>query len=92
MNHTERNNLIIRLNNCLETILELEQDLEKLDLNRNFLEELEVLKEFMQKVEKVQINEDDVQRIETATGSFLKELRHPLRQLDSSKKLFMRLQ
>ncbi len=92
MNHTERNNLIIRLNNCLETILELEHELEKLDLNRNFLEELDVLKDFMQKVEKVQINEDDVQRIETATGSFLKELKHPLRQLDSSKKLFMRLQ
>ncbi|WP_031485217.1 hypothetical protein [Maridesulfovibrio frigidus] len=92
MTSIDRSNLVVRLNNCLETILELEQALEKLDLNRNFLEELELLKAFMEKIEKVQVTEDDVLRIESATGNFLDELKEPLSHLDSSDKLFMRLQ
>lgn len=92
MNGHERYNLKLRLNNCLETILELEQELEKLDLSRKFIDELEVLKGFMSKMEKIQVSEDEVERIESATGNFLQELKLPLGQADSSKKIFMRLQ
>ncbi|CCO24388.1 hypothetical protein [Maridesulfovibrio hydrothermalis] len=92
MNGNEQQNLVIRLNNCLETILELEQELEKLDLSRNFIDELEVLKGFMRKMEKIQVSEDEVERIESATGNFLQELKLPLGQADSSSRMFMRLQ
>lgn len=92
MNGQEKQNLMFRLNNCLETILELEQELEKLDLSRNFVAELEVLKGFMSKMEKIQVSEDEVKRIESATGNFLQELKLPLAQADSDRKMFMRLQ
>ncbi|WP_432736349.1 hypothetical protein [Maridesulfovibrio sp. FT414] len=92
MDSHERQNLRIRLNNCLETILELEQELEKLDLSRNFIAELEVLKGFMSKMEKIQVSEDEVARIESATGNFLQELKLPLAQAESDRKMFMRLQ
>ncbi len=92
MNGQQRQNLRFRLNNCLETILELEQELEKLDLSRNFVAELEVLKGFMSKMEKIQVSEDEVERIESATGNFLQELKLPLAQAESNRKMFLRLQ
>lgn len=92
MNGNDRQNLVLRLNNCLETILEMEQELEKLDLNNRFVEELEVLKGFMSKMEKIRVSEAEVERIESATDNFLLELRVPLGQVDSSRKMFSRLQ
>ena len=92
MNGNDRQNLVYRLNNCLETILEMEQELEKLDLNNRFIEELEVLKGFMSKMEKIRVSEAEVERIESATDNFLLELRVPLGQVDSSIKMFTRLQ
>ena len=92
MNGQERHNLRLRLNNCLETILELEQELEKLDLSRNFIQELELLKGFMDKLSKIQVSEDEVERIESATGNFLKELKLPLGERDLPQKMFTRLQ
>ncbi|WP_320169877.1 hypothetical protein [Maridesulfovibrio sp.] len=92
MNSHEKQNLKLRLNNCLETILELEQELEKLDMSRKFIAELEVLKGFMNKMEKIQVSEDEVERIESATDNFLMELKLPLAQAESDRKMFMRLQ
>ncbi|WP_321403971.1 hypothetical protein [Maridesulfovibrio sp.] len=92
MNGNDRQNLVLRLNNCLETIIEMEQELENLDLNRKFIEELEVLKGFMSKMEKIRVSEAEVERIETATDNFLHELRVPLGQVESSRKMFSRLQ
>ncbi|NDV27240.1 hypothetical protein [Desulfovibrio sp. JC010] len=92
MNGNDRHNLVLRLNNCLETIIEMEQELEKLDLNSRFVEELEVLKGFMSKMEKIRVSEAEVERIETATDNFLLELRVPLGQVESPRKMFTRLQ
>ncbi|WP_027722750.1 hypothetical protein [Maridesulfovibrio zosterae] len=92
MNGHNRHNLMFRLNNCLETILDLEPQLKKLDLSRNFIDELEVLKGFMSKLKKVKLSEDEVERIESATDNFLQELKFPLGQADTSRKMFMRLQ
>ncbi|MFW5498533.1 MULTISPECIES: hypothetical protein [unclassified Maridesulfovibrio] len=92
MNGNDRHNLVLRLNNCLETILEMEQELEKLDLNSRFVEELAVLKGFMSKMEKIMVSEAEVERIESATDNFLNELRVPLGQVESPRKIFTRLQ
>ena len=68
----------LRLKNCLQTILELEPDLERLELGHVLLKEYELLKSFIEKVGKVALQEDDVERIEKATAAFLDELRVPL--------------
>lgn len=70
--------LHLRLKNCLDTILELEPDLEKLELGRALAEEYSLLKNFVEKLSEVLLEEDDVSRIECATENFLKELKSPL--------------
>lgn len=74
--HTD--NLQRRLRNCLQTILELEPDLKRLDLGHVLLKEYELLKGFIDKVGDVPLHEDDVLRIERATALFLEELKVPL--------------
>lgn len=69
-----------RISNCLQTILELEPELERIELGKSLLAEFSVLKEFLQKIDSVVLSEDDVLRVETATSSFLEELRQPLAQ------------
>lgn len=69
---------LVRITNCLKTILELEPELERLDLGSSLLSEFGVLKAFLEKIDDVDLNEEDVQRVERATASFLKELRGPL--------------
>jgi len=69
---------MVRISNCLQTILELEPELEKIELGRSLLEEFGVLKDFLQRIDSVTLNEDDVERVETATANFLEELRGPL--------------
>jgi thiamine kinase-like enzyme len=76
MKNTE--SLQIRIVNCLQTILELEQELKNLELGHVLIREFDVLKSFLQKIESVQIEEDDVLRIEKATENFLDELKVPL--------------
>ena len=71
-------NLQRRLRNCLQTILELEPDLKKLDLGHVLLKEYELLRGFIEKVGDVPLREDDVLRIEKATALFLEELKVPL--------------
>lgn len=81
-----------RISNCLETILELEPELEKIELGKSLLEEFVVLKDFLQKIDSVALNEDDVERVETATANFLEELRGPLAKFRSARNLSPRLQ
>jgi hypothetical protein len=79
--------LLERLQNCLQTILELEPDLEQLDMGDALVKEFGMLKAFLQRLEGIDIQEDDVRRIETATASFLEELRVPLSLLDQEDQL-----
>ncbi|HEU6437884.1 hypothetical protein FVW20_01695 [Desulfovibrio oxamicus] len=67
-----------RLKNCLQTILELEPDLERLELGGELMQEFTVLKSFMERLDAVLLDEDDVRRIERATANFLEELKGPV--------------
>lgn len=75
-------NLIYRISNCLQTILDLEPDLKRLELGHVLLKEFGILKAFLLKIDKFDLEETDVQRIENATASFLEELRAPLEEQD----------
>jgi deoxyhypusine synthase len=67
-----------RLRNCLATILELEDALERTHLGSALQDEFSLLKEVMQRLGDVKAEEDDVCRIEAATGRFLEELKDTL--------------
>ncbi|EFL85706.1 hypothetical protein HMPREF1022_00322 [Desulfovibrio sp. 6_1_46AFAA] len=67
--------LQIRLKNCIQTILDLEPDMRAGIWGRHFDEELSTLKDYLQRVDRMNLAEDDVQRLENATASFLAELR-----------------
>lgn len=71
-----------RLMNCLETIIELERQLKRLELGHVLLSEFNQLREFMDKIDQVAVNEEDVRRIEAATSHFLQELEGPLGALE----------
>jgi hypothetical protein len=81
-----------RISNCLQTILELEPELEKIELGKSLLEEFSVLKDFLQKIDTVDLSEADVERVETATANFLEELRLPLAKLRPGRTMALRLQ
>ena len=78
--------LVYRLTNCLQTILELEPEVARLEMGSMLLREFGLLKAFLLKVETFELEEEDVARIEQATASFLSELETPLGALgdDSS--------
>ena len=67
-----------RLRNCLLTILELEETLERTHLGPVLQKEFAVLKQVMQRLESVAVVESDVCRIEAATTRFLAELKETL--------------
>ena len=73
-------NLSARIENCLHTILELEPDLERLQFGHYLLRDFNILKMFLSHVEEIEVQEQDVARIEAATENFLKELKEPLEQ------------
>lgn len=73
-----------RLRNCLVTILELEGTLAHTQLGIVLQKEFIVLKDVMQCLEKVNVAENDVRRIETATSRFLAELKETLGESASS--------
>ncbi|MDR0339313.1 MAG: hypothetical protein LBH65_03435 [Desulfovibrio sp.] len=60
------------------TILELEVELEQTRLGPALHNEFAVLKEVVTRIEKVRVEEQDVCRIEVATGRFLAELKDTL--------------
>lgn len=70
--------LYYRLRNCLLTILDMEEALEKVCLRHMLHEEFSMIKNIMQHLEKLCVEEGDVRRIETATAHFLDELRKTL--------------
>lgn len=70
--------LTCRLRNCLLTILELEEMLERTHLGPALQKEFSVLKQVMQRLENVEVEETDVCRIEAATSRFLAELKETL--------------
>ncbi len=78
----ESRQLQVRLKNCLQTILELETDLERFHVDDFVLKEFQLLKSFLSRVDDVRLDEADVRRIETATENFLKELKTPLSVLE----------
>lgn len=86
------NSHMARISNCLETILELEPELEKIELGKSLLEEFDVLKDFLQRIDTVTLSEDDVARVESATANFLEELRGPLAKMRPGRPLAPRLQ
>lgn len=86
------NSHMARISNCLETILELEPQLEKIELGKSLLEEFDVLKDFLQRIDSVSVSEDDVERVEAATANFLEELRGPLAKVRQGRPLAPRLQ
>lgn len=67
-----------RLKNCLQTILDLEPALDRLELGKDLVREFSMLKTFMERLDVVSLAEDDVRRIERATTNFLEELRGPV--------------
>jgi hypothetical protein len=67
-----------RLRNCLVTILELENDLGRTHLGPALQSEFSVLKKVVARLEHVNVDEQDVCRIEAATGRFLSELKDTL--------------
>lgn len=69
---------VIRITNCLQTILELESELSRLELAGALMDEFVYLKQFLERIDRVELNEDDVERIEAATANFLAELRIPV--------------
>lgn len=69
---------LVRITNCLQTILDLESQLEQLENGHSLLDEFAVLKSFLEKIDEVELSESDVERIETATSNFLRELEGPL--------------
>ena len=72
-----------RLRNCLQTILDLEPDLERLQITQVLSNEFTMLKGICERLETIRIQEDDVQRIENATAHFLSELKGPMENASS---------
>ncbi|BCS86960.1 hypothetical protein [Pseudodesulfovibrio sediminis] len=83
---------LVRITNCLQTILDLESQLENLEHGNSLLDEFAVLKSFLEKIDKVDLSEGDVERIEIATANFLRELEGPLSKSRIRKKFERRLQ
>lgn len=84
-------NHLVRITNCLQTILDLEPQLEQLEHGNSLLDEFVVLKSFLEKIDKVDLSEADVERIESATANFLRELQGPLAKARESQEKGRRL-
>lgn len=67
--------LKLRLQNCLQTILDLKGDLDSTPFGESFLPELGLLEMFLKNLVHIKVSEEEVWRVELATGHFLSELR-----------------
>ena len=83
--HDDVTNLHARLSNCLQTILDLEGDLDRLELGDTLMSEFSLIKSFINRVKDVALQESDVARIEKATANFLDEVRGPLSLLHNAR-------
>ena len=70
--------LYIRLQSCLQTILDMEEYLERCNLLDSLRKELGMLRGFMDSIPEMELAEQDVERIEAATANFLGNLSLPL--------------
>ncbi len=75
-----RSPLQLRLRNCLQTIIELEPRMERLPVYVHFQDDIQVLKNCLTEIDHMQLNEDEVLRLEKATTTFLQELWLPLQR------------
>ena len=66
--------LQIRLRNCLQTILDFEDDLRERNVMDPLMIEFAALKDVFGRLDSIFVQEDDVRRIEAATVSFFNEL------------------
>lgn len=78
MKQVESAALCARIVNCLQTILELEPMLRRMDMGRFLLDEFQALKVFLNDVNQIELDEHDVSRIESVTELFLQELKEPM--------------
>ncbi len=65
--------LQIRLKNCLQTILEMQPTMRQI-YRAKFADDFNQLQDYLVRVDKMDLNEEDVERLETVTTEFLKEL------------------
>ena len=70
--------LKIRLQSCLQTILELEPCLVQTRLGPKIQKEFAALKEFLGELDKLDLTEEDVERVESSTNVFLGEISLPV--------------
>lgn len=66
-----------RLKNCLLTIVEMEPMLSRLSVHHELEKEFKQLREISGKISGLDLSDAEVQRIESATEIFLKELEIP---------------
>lgn len=65
--------LRLRLENCLQTILDLEPGIRKNRL-AVFESDFLYLKSFLERIDRIKLLEEDVSRLENVTSCFLKEI------------------
>ncbi len=65
----------LRVESCVDTILELDKSLGKGKIRRDIIERFERLKESLGNVPDESIGEEDISRIEEATNELLSEIR-----------------
>ncbi len=68
--------MYLRLQNCLQTILDLETDANGAYLQKYFGEEFGLLKDYLKQVETLEMEEEDISRLEQATATLLLELQN----------------
>ncbi len=66
-----------RLRNCLATIVEMEPLLNRLSVHHELEKEFKQLRDISGKISGLDLSDAEVQRIESATETFLKELEVP---------------
>lgn len=69
------NILKIRLRNCLQTILELQPAMRKL-YRANFAEDLCSLQKYIDLIDGMNLEEEDVERLEALTETFIREVEY----------------
>lgn len=84
--------LYSRLHSCLQTILDLEEDLESCNLAEALSKELRMLRGFMNNIKEMELAEQDVERIEAATAHFLENLNFPFQALHGGSDTCKRIQ
>jgi len=73
----DKTKLQARLKNCLLTIIEMEPMISRLSFHHELEKEFKQLREISGKISGLDLSDAEVQRIENATETFLKELEIP---------------